>query len=219
MSSSGCAPRETCSGQCRCALSSHEGRLVVITGGPGAGKTALLELVRRHFCEHIAVLPEAAGVVFGGGFPRHDTPAGRRAAQRAIFHIQRQMERLTVEEGRAAVILCDRGTLDGLAYWPDGAGDYFAEMGTSRPTELARYAAVIHLRTPAEVHYNHDNPLRVESAREALVIDARIARAWQGHPRQEFVGEAASFLDKVGQAIELVRRELPECCRQHTVTG
>jgi predicted ATPase len=191
----------------------------VITGGPGAGKTALLELVRRHFCEHIAVLPEAAGVVFGGGFPRHDTPAGRRASQRAIFHIQRQMERLKLEEGDAAVVLCDRGTLDGLAYWPDSPGDYFADLGTSRAAELARYAAVIHLRTPAEIHYNHDNPLRVESAREASLIDERIARAWEEHPRREFVGEAVSFLDKVGRAIELIRRELPECCGQHTVTG
>jgi predicted ATPase len=221
LSDSGCSPAEACSGQCRCALSSHEGRLVVITGGPGAGKTALLELVRRHFCEHIAVLPEAAGVVFGGGFPRRASLAARRAAQRAIYHIQRQMERLTVEEGRAAVILCDRGTLDGLAYWPadhDEPGGYFADLGISHAAELRRYAAVIHLRTPAETHYNRDNPLRVEGAREAAVIDARIAEAWEGHPRHEFVGEEASFFDKVRRAIDLIRLELPECCRQHTVT-
>jgi predicted ATPase len=42
-------------------------KLVVLTGGPGAGKTALLEVVRRHFCEHVVVLPEAASIVFGGG--------------------------------------------------------------------------------------------------------------------------------------------------------
>jgi len=39
--------------------------LVVLTGGPGAGKTAFLEIARRNFCEHIAVLPEAASIVFG----------------------------------------------------------------------------------------------------------------------------------------------------------
>ena len=48
---------------------------IVLTGGPGAGKTAVLELVRQHFCEHVHVLSEAASVVFGGGFPRGpDTP-------------------------------------------------------------------------------------------------------------------------------------------------
>lgn len=39
----------------------HERRRVVLTGGPGAGKTAVLELIRRSFCEHVKVLPEAAG--------------------------------------------------------------------------------------------------------------------------------------------------------------
>jgi adenylate kinase len=37
----------------------HERRRVVLTGGPGAGKTALLELIRQSFCSHVKVLPEA----------------------------------------------------------------------------------------------------------------------------------------------------------------
>lgn len=59
-------------------------------GGPGAGKTALLELIRQSFCSHVKILPEAAGIVFGGGFPRESEPTCRRAAQRAIFHVQRE---------------------------------------------------------------------------------------------------------------------------------
>jgi nucleoside-triphosphatase THEP1 len=43
-------------------------RRVVLTGGPGGGKTAVLELVQRTLCEHVKVLPEAAGMVFRGGF-------------------------------------------------------------------------------------------------------------------------------------------------------
>ncbi len=31
---------------------------MVLTGGPGAGKTAILELVRRTLCPHVALLPE-----------------------------------------------------------------------------------------------------------------------------------------------------------------
>lgn len=44
----------------------HVPRRVVLTGGPGAGKTAVLELIRLFFCEHVKTLPEAAGIVFGG---------------------------------------------------------------------------------------------------------------------------------------------------------
>lgn len=59
------------SSPCNCRLPFHDARLVVVTGGPGAGKTAVLELAARSFCEHVAILPEAATIVFGGGFPRH----------------------------------------------------------------------------------------------------------------------------------------------------
>lgn len=101
---------------CECAAA-HERRRVVLTGGPGAGKTAVLELVRQSFCEHVKVLPEAAGVVFGGGFPREDDAECKRAAQRAIFHVQRELENAG-DSHNPTIVLCDRGTLDGLAYWP-----------------------------------------------------------------------------------------------------
>ena len=59
----------------------HERRRVVLTGGPGAGKTALLELIRQSFCSHVKVLPEAARGLWRG-LSAEDDPACRRAAQR-----------------------------------------------------------------------------------------------------------------------------------------
>lgn len=200
-------------GGCACTADSHDGRLLVVTGGPGAGKTALLEIVRRHFCEHVAVLPEAASIIFGGGFPRRQSEPARRAGQRAIFRVQSELERMTIEERAAAVALCDRGTLDGLAYWPGDPESFFRDLGTTREAELARYRAVIHLRTPPAGEYNHRNPLRIESVKEAAAIDARIAVAWKGHPRVLFVDHAHKFFEKVARALELIRNEIPECCR------
>ncbi len=198
--------------KCCCDLA-HDPRFVVVTGGPGAGKTALLEVVRRHFCEHVVVLPEAASILFSGGFPRRESVAARRAVQRAIFHVERELERLASEERRAAVVLCDRGTLDGLAYWPGAREDFFSELGTSLGAELARYAAVIHLRTPDGAGgYNHQNPVRTESAREAGAIDERILEVWGGHPRRHVVESAPAFIEKVGRALDVLRREIPACC-------
>src|SRR5690349_6881977 len=103
----------------------HLTRRIVLTGGPGAGKTATLELIRRaSFCDHVQILPEAAGIVFGGGFPRATQIGARKAAQRAIFHVQRELEEAAAAVDNAAIILCDRGTIDGAAYWP-GPDDYF----------------------------------------------------------------------------------------------
>jgi predicted ATPase len=192
----------------------HVPRRVVLTGGPGAGKTAVLELIRLFFCEHVKTLPEAAGIVFGGRFPRNGSPSRRQAAQRAIYHIERELESVAETEN-AAVVLCDRGTVDCAAYWA-GEGDLFSAVGTTRASELARYDAVIHLRTPTSPDaYNRDNPLRLESIEEAGAIDVRIAAQWSDHPRRFFVEPTEDFLHKAARALALLRQEVPECCRHH----
>lgn len=124
----------------------HARRQIVLTGGTGAGKTAVLELVRQSLCLHMTILPEAAGIVFGGGFPRSEDTEIRRAGQRAIFFVQRELEE-TARAVNAAIVLCDRGTVDGAAYWP-GPEPLWGAVGTSREEQLGRYDAVIHMRTP-----------------------------------------------------------------------
>lgn len=191
----------------------HDRKRIVLTGGPGGGKTAILEVVRQYFCRHMRMLPEAAGILFGGGFPRGDDPGVRRSAQRAIFFVQRELE-AAAEAENAAIVLCDRGTVDGSAYWPE-PDDFWGSMGTTKAAEFHRYDAVVHLRTPAHEVYNQHNALRIESAAEAAAIDVRIARAWEGHPRVFTVDSSREFLDKVSGAIEILRAEMPECCRRH----
>lgn len=200
---------------CRCVVSDHQAKFIVVTGGPGGGKTAALEMARRSFCTHVAILPEAASVLFGGGFWRHETTPGRRAAQRAIYHVQREQERLVREENKSGVVLCDRGTLDSIAYWPGPVEEYYADLETTLQDELAKYSAVIHLRTPGiKQGYNHQNPVRIESAIQAAEIDTKILSIWAKHPNRHTVENAADFIDKAKQVIEAIRRELPACCHE-----
>ena len=131
--------------------------------------------------------------------------------------MQRELE-VTGDSHNPAIVLCDRGTVDGLAYWPGLSKEFWSELGTTLQREFSRYDAVIHLRTPApEQGYNQENPLRIESAAAAAEIDARIAHAWESHPKRFVVQSSAEFLDKVGQALEIIRGELPECCKRHVV--
>ena len=172
-------------------------------------------MARRYFCQHVAIAPESASIVFGGGFPRSESVEGRRAAQRAIFHVQRSLETMAVEGGKTAVVLCDRGTLDGLAYWPGTSKSFFEEFGIDRDKELRRYSAVVHVEVPASAWGYERVGIRKESVSQAREIDRRIARAWQGHPRVMTVSARAGFLDKLAFAIELLRGELPPCCQTH----
>jgi predicted ATPase len=207
----------------RCACpggpTQHQPRRVVLTGGPGAGKTAVLEVVRRRFCDHVVVLPEAATIVFGGGFPRRPTSAARSRAQLAIFHVQDQLEGLALDESdargtRPALVLCDRGVADGLAYWPGTADAYWRAVGTTPAEAFGRYDAVIHLRTPsAENGYHNGNPVRIESAEEAAHIDQRIAEVWSAHPRRFVVESTTDFVDKLQSTLAFIDALIPECCR------
>ena len=194
---------------CECG-SGQPQRRIVLTGGPGAGKTAVLELVRRSLCAHVRVLPESAGILFGGGFPRGPNLETRCAAQRAIFYVQRELE-ATVHTADVAIALCDRGTVDALAYWP-GPDELWPSVDSTLEEQLARYHTVIHLRVPPVDEYNHRNPLRVETPEQAAMIDARIAAAWARHPRRFEIPATHDFLDKARRAIEIIRAELPSGC-------
>jgi len=184
--------------------------LIVLTGGPGAGKTAVLEFARRILPDNVVVFPEAAGILFSGGFWRLDSLTAKKAAQRAIYHVQQEMQNLVTQENKWAVGLCDRGTIDGLAYWPNSDVGFFETLGTSREKEYAKYRAVIHLRTPSIAHgYNHQNPIRTESAEVAAAIDQKIHEVWKYHPAYVMIESKTDFLEKVHLAIQCIEKYIP----------
>ena len=43
---------------------------IVLTGGPGGGKTTAADLFRREIGNRVVIVPEAATLLFQGGFPR-----------------------------------------------------------------------------------------------------------------------------------------------------
>ena len=185
-------------------------RFIVLTGGPGAGKTAVMEAARQIFAKGVQILPEAASIVYSGGFPRLGTPVSRRAAQRAIFRVQEELERFAVEEAATFVALCDRGICDGAAYWPEGIDSFYAHLGLSRREVFARYHTVIHLRTPtAAMGYNHANPMRTESPEEAHALDRRIEEVWEGHPNRFVVPATESFTEKLEHVTNLILAAVP----------
>lgn len=118
--------------------------------------------------------------------------------ERAIFHIQVEMEKLGIAEKKWSVGLCDRGTLDELAYWPMGEDTLWKMSKSEASEEYRKYFAVIQLRSPSA---------------QAGEIDEKIAKAWAGHPNYHVIGSAKNFLDKAQSAIKLISQYVPECCQ------
>jgi hypothetical protein len=126
-------------------------------------------------------------------------PSARRAAQVAIFHVQRNLEDVQAACHPERVLLCDRGTVDGAAYWPGQADEFFSALGTTLAQELARYDEVIFFETAAVGGLSIDsgNRVRTETSAEAVAVDRRLREIWSAHPRFTFVGHNPSFLAKI----------------------
>lgn len=187
-------------------MSVQKRRRIVLTGGPGGGKTTAADLLRRELGDRIVIVPEAATILFAGGFPRSEQWDANRAAQSAIFHVQRNLEDVQSALFPERALLCDRGTVDGAAYWYDGEDAFFRHVGTTLDAELARYDAVVFFETAAVAGLSIEggNPVRNESLSQAVALDARLRELWQRHPRFTLVPHTTSFLKKIVGALGIL---------------
>lgn len=178
---------------------------IVITGGPSGGKTTLIEAIGKDLDGKVAVVPEAASILYRGGFPRKSSSLGRVHAQRAICFIQRELEDLITLENNVQAIVCDRGSLDSIAYWPGDEESFFKSLSTSREKELARYQWVIHLDTASSDHFDLTNPIRTETHKEAVELNALVKEAWRGHPQRLIIQNSTEFLEKITKAKRAIK--------------
>ncbi len=182
-------PKTHANGHCR----------IVLTGGPGGGKTTAADLFRREMGDKVVLVPEAATMVFSGGFPRVTEPSAVHAAQRAIYHVQRNLEDVQVALYPERVLLCDRGTVDGAAYWPGPSNGFFEDVGSTLEREMARYDAVIFFESAAVggMGIEGGNPIRNESMEKAVELDCKLRDLWSQHPKFMLVPHNPSFFKKI----------------------
>lgn len=178
---------------------------IAITGGPSGGKTTLIDTIKKDLRSFLGIVPEAASILYRGGFPRRATTENKVHGQRAIYYIQKELEELIAHEHGKKTLVCDRGSLDGIAYWPYTEEDFFNSLGSTRDQELRRYRWVIHLDTAPFDQYDESNPVRVESYSEAIAINDKIKEAWRNHPQRFIIPEDQDFLSKMNKCIFIVK--------------
>jgi predicted ATPase len=175
-------------------------RRIAVTGGPGAGKTTLWREIANAHQERVLAVPEVATLMFAHVFPPVRSEHERRAVQRSIFEVQRNLEQ--VYESRLApgqVLLCDRGVPDGGGYWPEGPEAFFLAMQTEWQPELLRYEAVVFMESAAVggLSIAHGNAVRSEDQATAAELDRRIRAVWTPHPNFCHVAHQTDFATKI----------------------
>lgn len=205
-------------------------KLVVLTGGPCAGKSSGMAAVVEHFSQrgyHVLVVAETATELLGSGISPSDSFSNRE------FQVLLLQHQLAKEEFYKSVaqrlpypkilIVLDRGAMDGKAY--SSAEDWNAavnDVGFPSDTKLLhRYDGVVHLRSIAYAHPElykvifAKNPVRIERTPEmAIEKDEAIAHAWLGsgaifvpsdHPNPESKADAtvAAIARIIGEPVPL----------------
>ena len=185
-------------------------RRIVLTGGPGAGKTVIAKEIIARFPDHFVLVPEAATQMYAILQTRWDRldPEGRRDVQRRIYRLQREQEDRISADNPDKVLLLDRGTIDGAAYWPEGPAEYWKDLQSSLDAELKRYDAIIWLQTSAALGlYDGDasNTCRFEHPAAAIESGLLLTRLWGAHPNLQKVDAYHHMQDKISEVERLLR--------------
>ncbi len=187
---------------------------IAICGGSSAGKSTLLaRILKDHGDSVVGVAEIASGLL--SEWPSYDPRdiEQRRSFQTEIFRRQvaqeQEADAKALAEGRP-IVMTDRGSIDGGAYWPDGPEAFWTAMGTSHLLELCRYDVVFFLQSSARIGaYNpKSNAVRWDDAREALALEDRILGLWSSHPRIHIVPPQPDYSRKCDLVLELFREYL-----------
>ncbi len=190
----------------------HQIPVFVITGGPCAGKSTGLSLLRDHLSNlgyTVFIAKEAATSLIGSGIIPNRT-VSNELFQELVFKKILSDEAVCMKAAKnpqvkKPVVICDRGLMDGLAYT---TSDHFSGLCTQFRGDITkfrdkRYRAVMHLRTSAlgaEAFYSlENNSARTEAPKEARALDERTMKAWVGHPHLRVIANKpnASFESKM----------------------
>jgi len=200
---------------------------VVITGGPCSGKTTGMSYIVEKLQDYgykAFVVPEMATLLQQAGFDISvATELEFMSFEEQILRLQipteetiTQMARdyLKVNPDAKAVVLCDRGAMDGMAYLPTGRFKAILDDLGMNLTQVrdGRYEGVTHLVTAAigaQKFYTYENnPARWEDLEEAAETDIRTRNAWVGVPHLSVIDNSTDFEGKMRRALQSICRIL-----------
>lgn len=213
---------------------------IAVTGGPCAGKTTLLDKIRREasaipnvkvfFAKEAATVVKHSGISFmdaGGDSTFQELIIAEQltAESRAFMVANKYAESHPDEK---AVIICDRGIMDGEAYFdsPSDFAKILLKSALTKEIVYDRYDAVVCMRSAAigarEFYTTMDGTPRDETPDQAAILDNKVCAAWRNHKCYVEVDNSFNFYEKLDRAMAKIFSvadiELPkEVCKRYVV--
>lgn len=194
---------------------------IVLTGGPGSGKTTVIESIKKNFGGKykVIVIDETASYLINMGLrPFGDNPIDMVDFQELVLKTQlgkeniidRAVELLPDED---VILIYDRGLLDNCAYINT---EEFQEVLSRLPEKhtinefLGRYDLIINLVSRKDFYTTDNNPARSEAVEEALKLGSKTLAAWVGHPNVKIVLPKDEIDEKIKEVLNHINNLLSE---------
>ena len=199
---------------------------IVLTGGPCAGKTTILNAVNKYLKQEnipFVTIPETATELIINGIK----PSIMSAYDFQDIVIKRQLAKEQDAEEYfqnhfvnydKCVIIYDRGIFDNAAYMDDvGFQKLLSKYELKSIAKIDKYDLVLDLLSVASCKkeaYNLDNEARTETVSEAEILDTKTSNAWASHHNIKLLSSKVSIEEETNVVIDNINNVLNEIEKQ-----
>ena len=193
---------------------------IVITGGPCAGKSEAMNIIKETFSKKgytVLFVPETATELISGGVAPWTTGTNLDY-QICQCMLQEFKEKIFIKAIKTMpqdkfLLVCDRGMFDNHAYMSEEEFKICLDnLNTTEEKVISTYDAVFHLETAAkglEKYYSFENnAARYETVEEAAALDDRLIEAWKNHPHHIIIKNNEDFNEKMNDLIQAISQFL-----------
>jgi len=193
----------------------------ILTGGPCGGKTTAIARLSFFLKERgfeVIACSEVYTILASNGMSLdfYSTEGMDTVIQNSVLDVQLSLEdsieRVLKARGKPAVLLCDRGPMDGKAYLSDEKWKKILDQRGVSEAELrdTRYNAVFHMVTAADgastFYTLENNQARSETPEQARDLDRRSQKCWLGHAHMYVLDNSTDFESKLQRLVNIVSK-------------